>query len=543
MKTRRAKPGSPFRQERYCSSPEYQRGLMANLVAMRCRVLDSAEHRELIWFYQWLSHRPGGITSAVEEMVTLWPERFSSPIAERAIAKGKMLSEADVTTVFEEVAARLDGASTSMHDAGEEKAVFYARLYVTSELRDHFEALAEAAQSAIDPMLIRQLFRDAALGVIGGALTSLPDLIFKRICLDPAYRPDQWRAWFVNDLAQLLFDYKEHVENRHAACTVKTDIGHRIGEALGYSLETHGLVLIEGLERRGKTHATKAWCDERPGRARYISVPPSSDDIGFFRAIGQGLGLSLADSVKAVQLRDNIQETVRDRDLMLVFDNAHFLFPQTNYREAIPQRVTWVLTSLVDEGVPVALVTTPQFTLTQQMTAEKSRWRDQQLTGRIMHFERLPRELSEDDLRAVARVYLPHADAKSLKLLIRYAEGSDKYLQGIEALAKRALYLAKRRGEDRPSFEDLKQALESGIIPSDSAMVAAVESAKDHLHGPRPGRRKKRRATPVAELQPEEILTPADVAAARRDVLEEFPIPARGVRPEVGRAAAPVSMT
>jgi len=48
--TRKADPGSSFRQERFASSPEFQRGLMANLVARRCELLSRAEDRDLFWF-------------------------------------------------------------------------------------------------------------------------------------------------------------------------------------------------------------------------------------------------------------------------------------------------------------------------------------------------------------------------------------------------------------------------------------------------------------------------------------------------------------
>jgi len=36
MSTRTAKDASIFHQNRYASSPEFERGLMANLVAKRC---------------------------------------------------------------------------------------------------------------------------------------------------------------------------------------------------------------------------------------------------------------------------------------------------------------------------------------------------------------------------------------------------------------------------------------------------------------------------------------------------------------------------
>lgn len=152
-----------------------------------------------------------------------------------------------------------------------------------------------------------------------------------------------------------------------------------------------GLVLVQGAERRGKTFSSKAWCNLHPGVARYVKTPSTSDDIGFFREIAKSLGIGCGQSLKTVQLRECIEDVLSGRDLMLVFDNAHNLFRQSMYRNAIPHRLTWILTALVDEGIPVAFVATPQFSISQQLTVERSKWQDGQLAGRIKHFERLGR--------------------------------------------------------------------------------------------------------------------------------------------------------
>ena len=49
MNTRRAEEGSEFRQERYMSSAEAQRGLLANCVASRVTALSDPAHRKLVW--------------------------------------------------------------------------------------------------------------------------------------------------------------------------------------------------------------------------------------------------------------------------------------------------------------------------------------------------------------------------------------------------------------------------------------------------------------------------------------------------------------
>ena len=81
--TRTAKDNSKFHQARYASSPEFERGLLANLVAKRCALIDDAADRELIWFVQYLSHQAGGLPAIAREI----NEKYSDRIQTRAMAE------------------------------------------------------------------------------------------------------------------------------------------------------------------------------------------------------------------------------------------------------------------------------------------------------------------------------------------------------------------------------------------------------------------------------------------------------------------------
>src|SRR5437867_658586 len=81
--TRHAESGNPLRQERYASSGEFQRGLMANLVAKRVAILDDPKDRELIWFLQLISHREGSLEKVGADLVS----RFPQEIATRSMLK------------------------------------------------------------------------------------------------------------------------------------------------------------------------------------------------------------------------------------------------------------------------------------------------------------------------------------------------------------------------------------------------------------------------------------------------------------------------
>jgi hypothetical protein len=559
MKTRRAKEDSPFRQERYMSSPELQRGLLATCVASRCRALDDEEDRNLVWFLQRLSHQPGGIEKAVEEMVRLWPERLSTPEMIRFGANMlRRYSRDEVGTILTSISKNPCVAVPLDSD----RARYFGKLLIESGIRSHLAGIVDpesASQEEIkrrestfsyrlSTSAFRQLCRDAAFGKISNVV-GLADFLFKRVCLDPTLQPSKWRTWYFPKLRESLVEYKAHCLSRAASNLAMTEIAQKVFDALDYSLDIRGLVLIQGLERRGKTMAAKAWCDLHPGKARYVKVPSTSDDIGFFREIARSLGIGCGQAIKTVELRDRIEETLLDGDLMLVFDNAHFLFRQAMYREAIPQRLTWVLTALVDEDIPVALVSTPQFTVAQQLTSEKSKWREAQLTGRIAHFEQLPQTLSVSDLQAVARTWLPDADTTSLELLVNYAEASDKYLQAIGALTQRAIYLAKKEGRSSPTAKDIKEALRAGVIPSDSAIAEATQLAMDHVRGRRGSKRSTAAALRASRIYAEAELdlgASTDSALQDSDIRDTKPtplIPDRNFTRPSGANSKAVSMT
>jgi AAA domain len=87
--TRRAVDGAPLSQEKYCSSTRHERGLTANLVAMRCHVLDDPEDRELVWFLQRLSHDIG-LQKVADELTRRFPERIGAPVSR---PQGKQLRQ------------------------------------------------------------------------------------------------------------------------------------------------------------------------------------------------------------------------------------------------------------------------------------------------------------------------------------------------------------------------------------------------------------------------------------------------------------------
>jgi hypothetical protein len=282
----------------------------------------------------------------------------------------------------------------------------------------------------------------------------------------PVYQEDwahlkSYRSKWVSDLPTLT----------------ETSICRRVFEALDYTRDARTLTLIDGPARIGKSFSARAWCERTAGLARYVQVPCSNDDIGFFRAIGKALGVSASLQLKASEIRNRIEEVLQHGDLMLVLDESQYCWPQSWQRYAMPSRVNWILQALVNFNVPVALVTTPLFYSSQKRVEELTGWTSEQLIGRIGHVERLPNKLGRVDLVKVAKALLPAAEA-AWGALAAYADVSKKHLASIEAIAKRAAWLASQDGEQSATAAYVRRAMKESVIPSDTALAESLARAR-----------------------------------------------------------------
>jgi len=197
----------------------------------------------------------------------------------------------------------------------------------------------------------------------------------------------------------------------------QTTVGRRIADALDFTRQSRCLTLIDGPARIGKSFSAEDYCQRSAGLVRFVAVPCSSDDVSFFRAIAKALGVSSSLQLKAAELRLRIEETLSNGDLALLFDEAHYCFPQNWQRYAMPSRVNWIMTALANSKIAAAIITTPQFFAAQKKTEELTGWNGSQFDGRIAHVERLPEVLPIQDLLAVARSIFPEGDSHTAECL------------------------------------------------------------------------------------------------------------------------------
>jgi hypothetical protein len=98
--TRKSKDGSVFHQARYASSAEFERGLVAYLVAKRCALIDDEADRDLIWFIHYLSHQEGGLAVVAKELIAKYAAQLQPPVmAELGVKPGKMCNADQVKKI------------------------------------------------------------------------------------------------------------------------------------------------------------------------------------------------------------------------------------------------------------------------------------------------------------------------------------------------------------------------------------------------------------------------------------------------------------
>jgi hypothetical protein len=473
--TRTAPAGTALSQERFCSSPEYERGLLGNLVAMRCDLLEDPNDRELINFLQLVSWSEGGLKRVAAELLEQFPSAFATRQMHRFGSEGNYSAE-QVQKVRGEIPGGKDRfplrdeETTAERERAAVRRLHELHKTAYSNIYDDEPAKKKTRPSSYPAATFVQLCCSAAADQLEEQI--------KRLCLDPGLCLAELSPWYCPDLVRILREYRQAWSNARTAGAVVTEVGKLVHDSLEYSYSQKCLTVTEGLERIGKTCAALQWCDLHPGRARYVQVPPTNDDIGFFQAIAKALGVSINLNSKAQELRARIETVLQRGHLMLIFDDSHWLWPQSRYRDALPARITWLMTALVDKGIGVALLTTPQFFESQRALVRKTCWRHHQFEGRIGHYEYLPEELSEPDLTAVAKWHLPEGDSETIFGLVSYAQSSGRYLQGIKAVVQRARYEVEKAGRAKVTANDIRRVITRSAIPSDNGLAAAIAGTR-----------------------------------------------------------------
>src|SRR5216684_6415639 len=286
------------------------------------------------------------------------------------------------------------------------------------------------------------------------------------------------------ELADVLREFQDRYEARVKSDFVLTTIGKEVFETLDHALEIGKMVVIEGESGSGKTTAVEAWWAAHQGQVRFVSLSGITHKTGFFQKLATAIGLA-ASKRKATDMQVKVEEFFRKTRLMLVIDEAHYLWPQHERSHSNPELVDWVNTALVNQKVPVALICTDQFAKLKARVEKRTGWTSEQLEHRVKRYKKLPASPTKQDLEAVAAKLLamrwnsderewsvagPKPDPDFVKMVVGYALTCKMRLPAVANTVEEARYQARKHGRSNVLATDIRTALLDYQIPSDEAL-------------------------------------------------------------------------
>ncbi len=465
--TRYRQDGSAVSQEAYASSSAHEVGLLGNLVARRCKVAMRSEHRALCYFLQQLSHRDGGLRRVADEILAAFPEKFRTPgMRGLALKPGQKLDD------DEREALRHDFPDTPNRSAQDDAALLDGFFCPRD---DDFPTQAD------------DLFAICRKAAAGGGLESA----LRALCLDPRTnleKPSFYyqlpgrrencldSTWWIEDFVGTLMLFRQRQIDAARDAIADTQVSRMVHKAIGIATFAKGLAVVEGDQRTGKSTAARNYCDMHPGEAVFIDLESGGDETSFFRSLARSIGTASSGQLKALELRGKIEDMLQAGHLTVVFDEAHWLIPISARPKCPPKRLDWVRRSLLDKGVPVVFVSTPQFDRQCTHYEKHLQWNAKQLRGRITWKELLPATLTEEEVMAVARKIAPAADAPSVVRLAAYALDAQEYLFGIKRVVDIASFFAHQEGRTVATRADIKRALDQ-VAPERAGTGKAAKQA------------------------------------------------------------------
>ena len=439
---------------------------------------------EMLWFIQYASMQPGGLAKFAEELLNTLPHRIGT--GTMIAAKGKPYTAAQRLAIRKELPLKylrkFPGWQVEIALAGEDEAFLkICRAAAIDILPDFLSALCTDKAKGFDSNLSqRDSDEDLAESLESEAGENMMGLAVER-------RRYERATWFIDDPIAAVIEMMDRCAGEVSKRLAMTEVTKKVFDALDYAIQELAMVRIEGDSRFGKTESVRAWCDMRPGRARLVSVPSSNSLSDLHRRVAESLGMDVSYGSRAQRVKERIEFVLRHSGIFIVLDEAAFLVPQNYTPATAPARLNWVRTEIVDRGLPLAVIVTPQsFLPLVNRFIKKTGYAMEQFFGRNHRAVRLPAELSSEDMVAVARIHFPEMDDDYLALIADLAGMSENYLQAVEAISKLARYIARREGHRRITAADIEAAA-SEVIPrqptAQSAAVATTEGCQSTRSG------------------------------------------------------------
>lgn len=254
-----------------------------------------------------------------------------------------------------------------------------------------------------------------------------------------------------------------------------TNVGSKVWETLDWCLEERRPCFIEGREGRGKTASTRAWFEAHRGDARYVSLPGLRTQRDFFEAIATAYGVNFSAAKAPNEIRFRVRDMIVRSGLILILDEAHHALPE-RHRAGRPPLIDWIDCDLCNAGVPVVLVSTPQFGPSLAEFEDRTKWNAGQFRRRFSgRWSCLPEKTTKEDLTALAQKALPRVGSKGIDVAVGYAGTFGRDVSGLFDLVRDAERRVRKAGRADVLYQDLKDAYELDRVPSENAMANAFK--------------------------------------------------------------------
>ena len=463
---------------------------------------------EVLWFLQWVSrpeNYPGGLRKFAIEFAEASKDLIGS-LAMKQAGNGPF-SEETVRAIYHGApytsGGKWNDIPSGLFDEDVERWEVIARILPRESLRDLLDtddaARFEAHHESPEPLNGKQR-RDA--------LASLDREFFARQCIDLASEglPEYFRAvceqprvgfapkarhdsgacpWYFAEIGKALIRFLDQWKTRGQARIAETVITREIFKWLGKGLATRLPLAIEGNSRFGKTEAVRTFAAMQPGAVRLVETPPSAGVGDLIREVARALGVDVPVRQQGHCLRETLEYVLIHSGLGLIFDEAQFLLPSNFSKNTAPARLNWLRRAAIDKSVPAAFIQTPQsYRSAKKRFVSATSYAMEQWDERILT-RKLPDEIGEEDLLAIARIHFAGLPEKALRYVVNACVATQRnYVSDVAKIAALAKEAARDGGRREIKIEDVLAAI-ADVLPPASPLTPSSECGVEGSIGAR----------------------------------------------------------
>ena len=213
------------------------------------------------------------------------------------------------------------------------------------------------------------------------------------------------------------------------------------------------------------------------GEARFVSLKGINNKTTAFREIAKALGIASSYSRTAPEMQARIEDVLQRSKLMLVADESHFLFNQSQRIYTRPELIDWIVTAIGNRKVPLALVSTPQFMVCMTRAAHQVDWNYRQFRRRVRRYVKLPEKNTKADIEAVIRRVLPGITGSGVTRVLSYVVLTERDLSAVGDVVDEIKAIQGVDVLSKVTYEQVAQAIDEHLQPSEMNFVEAIKKA------------------------------------------------------------------